>query len=108
MANICLEAERTIDYLSLYKQIKNSTPLPIKTCESVASSAVSAAVYGSNIDLILILSESGVLVRLVSKYRPECKILACCLNTNVVRYINMMRGVIGLKIPTFIGLETVI
>ena len=45
---------------------------------------------------------------MVSKYRPPVKILACSLTGSVVRQMNYMRGVIGLKIPTFQGTDNVI
>jgi pyruvate kinase len=43
MAKICREAEASIDYYSLFKAIMKRTPLPMTPLESLASSAVSAA-----------------------------------------------------------------
>ena len=54
------------------------------------------------------MTDSGKLARLVSKYRPKVKILACSINAHAVRQMNTMRGVIGLKIPTFQGTDNVI
>ena len=54
------------------------------------------------------LTESGKLARLVAKYRPSVTILACSINAHAVRQMNCMRGVVGLKIPTFQGTDNVI
>ena len=81
--------------------MKKNTPLPLDTAEAVASAAVSTVLDGNDIDLVVVLTDSGKLARLVAKYRPECQILACSVNASVVRFMNTMRGVIGLKIPTF-------
>lgn len=47
------------------------------------------------------LTETGKLARLVSKYRPEVKILGCSSNASVIRQMNVTRGVFGMKIPTY-------
>jgi len=101
MAKICVEAQKTINYKRNYKILKTNTPLPLDTAEAVASAAVSTVLDGNDIDLVVVLTDSGKLARLVAKYRPECQILACSVNASVVRFMNTMRGVIGLKIPTF-------
>jgi len=101
MAKICVEAEKTIDHKRLYKETKKHTPTPLDTAEAVAAATVSAVSDGNNIALVVVLTDSGKLARLVSKYRPEVPILACSVNGSVVRFMNTMRGVVGLKIPTF-------
>jgi pyruvate kinase len=59
------------------------------------------AVLDLKLPLIVVLTDSGKLARLVAKYRPEVKILACSINGTVVRQMNVIRGCVGLKIPTF-------
>ena len=61
-----------------------------------------------NIDLIIVLTDSGKLARLTSKYRPEVNILACSINAHVATQMNVQRGVIGFKIPTFQDVDNVI
>ena len=107
MSKCCLEAEKTLQYRRLYQDIKNLTPSPVATAEAVASAACSA-VLDLKIGLIIVLTDSGKLARLVSKYRPEVKILACSINGSIVRQMNTMRGCIGFKIPTFQGTDNVI
>lgn len=107
MAKTCVEAESCIQYRRLFQDTKAITPHPIQTAEAVASSCCSAAL-DLPIGLIIVLTDSGKLARLVSKYRPMVKILACSINASVVRQMNTVRGCIGFKIPTFQGTENVI
>ena len=85
MSRICVEAENTIDYKELYKSIKKHTPKPVTIAEAVASAVCSATLDQSDIKLIIVLTDSGKLARLVSKYRPDAKILACSINGHAVR-----------------------
>lgn len=107
MAKCCIEAEQTINYSRLYKDIKTLSPKNLSTAEAVAAAAASA-VLDLNIGLIIVLTDNGKLARLISKYRPEVKILACSINASVVRQLNSVRGCIGYKIPTFQGTDNVI
>jgi len=108
MAKICVEAEKTINYKRTFADLKLFTPTPVGTTEAVASAVCAAVLDQKDISLIIVLTDSGKLARLVSKYRPEVKILACSINAHVVRQMNTMRGVIGFKIPTFQGTDNVI
>lgn len=107
MAKCCVEAEACIQYRRVFNDIKALTPIPIQTAEAVASACCSAAL-DLPIGLIIVLTDSGKLARLVSKYRPKQKILACSINASVVRQLNTTRGCLGFKIPTFQGTENVI
>ena len=108
MAKICVEAERTMDYRRTYNDIKNYTPSPVGTAEAVASAVCSAVLDQKDISLIIALTDTGKLARLISKYRPEVNILACSVNASAVRQMNSMRGVIGLKLATLMGADNVI
>jgi pyruvate kinase len=101
MSKICVEAEKTINYKRMYFDIKNYTPAPVSTAEAVASAMCSAVLDQPDISLIIVLTESGKLARLVSKYRPEVQIFGCSINAHVVQQMNSMRGVIGFKLATF-------
>jgi pyruvate kinase len=104
MARICAEAERTIDYKRLYTDTRAFSPAPVPTAEAVAAAAV-GTVIDCNIDLVIVLTDSGKLARLVSKYRPNCPILACSVSNPVIRQLNCTRGVIGYKMPSFQGTD---
>jgi len=49
--------------------------------------------------MFICLTETGRIARYIAKYRPFQPILACSTNTNVVRQVNMTRGINGFKIP---------
>lgn len=70
MSKCCAEAERCIDYKRTFNDIKMFTPTGVTTSEALAASAVST-VNDLDIDLIIVLTDTGHLARLVSKYRPE-------------------------------------
>jgi len=70
MAKICTEAEKVINYRTLFDDIKMHTELPISTAESTAASAANAALT-LDIDLIIVLTDSGRIARYVAKYRPK-------------------------------------
>jgi pyruvate kinase len=94
MARTCCEAERCIDYKQLYNDMKMYTTAPLGTNEAIASSAV-AAVMDLNLDLIVCLTDTGCIARLVSKYRAPVPILACSKHGHVIRNLNSTRGVFG-------------
>ena len=70
MSKCCAEAEKTINYKRLYNDIKLHTVGPVGTTEAFASAACSAVLDQKEIALFIVLTDSGKLSRLVSKYRP--------------------------------------
>ena len=85
MAKICVEAEKTINYRRLYNDLKSRTAGPLGTTEAFASAVCSTVLDQKDIALIIVVTETGKLARLVSKYRPEVKILACSQDGTAVR-----------------------
>lgn len=109
MAKICVEAEEQTHYEELYNDIKErSESKVVTTKETMASSVCQAILDQKDTQLIIVLTQTGRLARLTAKYRPEVKILAASVNASVVRQMNAVRGVIGLKIPTFQEQDNVI
>ena len=100
MAKICVEAEKTINYRRTFSDIKLYTPPPVGTAEAVAAAVCSAVLDQKDISLIIALTDTGKLARLIAKYKPEVNILACSVNGAAVRQMNCMRGVIGFKLAT--------
>jgi pyruvate kinase len=84
MAKICVEAEKMIDYRRQYNDLRLFTPGPLATAEAVSSAAV-ATVLDLNIDLIIVLTDTGKIARYVAKYRPPVPILACSISLPVVK-----------------------
>lgn len=107
MAKICVEAEKMIDYKRLYNDLKLYSSGPLPTAEAVASAAVST-VLDLNIDLIIVLTDTGKIARFVSKYRPPVPILACSISQSVIKQLNVSRGVQGYKIPSYQGTDNVL
>jgi pyruvate kinase len=54
-----------------------------------------------NIDLIIVLTDTGWIARYVAKYKPKIPILACSISLPIVKQMNLTRGVIGYIIPSF-------
>lgn len=101
MSKICVEAERTQNYRLLFNDIKLHTPTPVSTTESVASAVCAAVLDQKDIQLIVLLTETGKLARLVAKYRPETKILAASNSVRTVNQLNCSRGIIGYQVESF-------
>jgi pyruvate kinase len=74
MAETCLLAEAAICHPPLYDELRNVTPRPTETVETVAFAAVAAAAE-QGAGAILVLSTSGNTARLLSKYRPSVPII---------------------------------
>ncbi|KAM1064722.1 hypothetical protein ACFX15_019811 [Malus domestica] len=75
MARICIEAESSLDYRAIFKEMIKSTPLPMSPLESLASSAVRTA-NKARAKLIVVLTRGGSTAKLVAKYRPAVPILS--------------------------------
>ena len=75
IAKICIEAESSLDYNMIFKEIIRATPIPMSTLESLASSAVRSA-NKAKAKLIIVLTRGGTTAKLVAKYRPAVPILS--------------------------------
>ncbi|KAL0912951.1 hypothetical protein M5K25_016375 [Dendrobium thyrsiflorum] len=75
MAKICIEAESSLDYAAIFKEMIKSAPLPMSPIESIASSAVRTA-NKAKAALIVVLTRGGTTAKLVAKYRPAVPILS--------------------------------
>jgi pyruvate kinase len=92
MAETAVIAEQAIAYLPNYDDMRNCTPKPTSTTETVAASAV-AAVFEQKAKAIIVLSTSGTTPRLVSKYRPNCPIILVTRCPRAARFSHLYRGV---------------
>ncbi|KMZ72809.1 Pyruvate kinase [Zostera marina] len=75
MAKICIEAESSLDYSAIFKEMIRATPLPMSPLESLASSAVHTANKAKAV-MIVVLTRGGTTAKLVAKYRPAVPILS--------------------------------
>jgi len=74
MAETAFLAESAICYPPLFDQMRQLTPRPTDTAETLALAAVSASIE-QDAGAIIVLSTSGATARLCSKYRPQCPII---------------------------------
>ncbi len=90
LATIALRAEASLNEYGYLQKIKPN-PANVVT-QAVGQAAVSMA-ENLNAAAIISLTESGFTSRLISKYRPNCPILAVTPSKRVVRKLSMNWGV---------------
>jgi len=91
MHHVCLLAEASICYPPLFDDVRSLTPKPTSHTETVASSAVNAAIeYGAV--AIVVLTTTGDSARLISKYRPCIPIITVTRLPHVARQVHLYRG----------------
>jgi pyruvate kinase len=91
LATIALRAEASLNEYGYLQKIKPS-PADVVT-QAIGQAAVSMAA-NLKAAAIISLTESGFTSRLISKYRPDCPILAITSSQRVVRKLSMNWGVI--------------
>eukprot|EP00274_Cyanoptyche_gloeocystis_P006550 CAMPEP_0196663976 /NCGR_PEP_ID=MMETSP1086-20130531/55002_1 /TAXON_ID=77921 /ORGANISM="Cyanoptyche gloeocystis , Strain SAG4.97" /LENGTH=510 /DNA_ID=CAMNT_0042000013 /DNA_START=83 /DNA_END=1615 /DNA_ORIENTATION=- len=90
---ICMEAERAVDYYSMYLALRDQTPRPLAVGEAVASCAVSSALdLGAAV--IVVLTWTGRSARLISKYCPPVPILVVTTAPQVARQCHLSWGLV--------------
>ena len=99
LSKICAEAERCIDYKATFNDIKNMTGRQISPVEGLAAQTVKTS-QNLGVDLIVVQTETGVLPRLVAKYKPSVGILACSTNESVLQQLSTTRGILKYHIQT--------
>ncbi|ODV94155.1 hypothetical protein PACTADRAFT_4107 [Pachysolen tannophilus NRRL Y-2460] len=92
MHHTALLAEKAFPNTSTFNEIRDLTPRPTETTETVAVAAVSAQV-DQDAKAIVVLSTSGTTARFVSKYRPNCPILMVTRSHTAACYSHLYRGV---------------
>ena len=92
MAATALIAESTIAHLALYDDLRDATPKPTSTTETVAAAAT-AAILEQDGKAIVVLSTTGNTARLLSKYRPSCPIILVTRHARTARIAHLYRGV---------------
>ena len=94
MVDLALQAEHNLREFGHLQQIK---PNPSnETTEAVAQASITMA-HHLNAAVIVALTETGFTSRLISKYRPDCPILAITSSPAVVRRLTLNWGVFGIQ-----------
>jgi pyruvate kinase len=97
MRKIVEEAEASLDYLTLYSDIRKlvlQRDTRMDTVEAMTSTVVKTAADAGAV-LIIVLTESGETARFVAKYRPKATILAVTSSEYTARSMNTLRGTIS-------------
>ena len=90
MAEIASTTESNIHYKKRFMtnelELSNDIPNAVSNCACLAS-------YSLNVEAIIAVTRSGRTARLVSAYRPACKIIAPCTDERTCRQLNLRWGV---------------
>jgi pyruvate kinase len=90
MVNLALDAEQSLREFGTLQQIK---PHPSNdVTEAVAQAAITMANH-LNSAAIIVMTETGFSARLVSKYRPDCPIIAITFTPEVMYRLTMSWGI---------------
>lgn len=106
MSKIAIEAEHCATSAETFNQLAS---LPISSNqEAMAMSAVQLSFKLDKCRAIICFTETGLMARLLAKYRPDAFIVAVSIDDKVIKGLSMNRGVMTLKVPSFQGIETII
>ena len=81
MAAICRNAESATNSEALYSFLRDFTPKPLSTVESIASN-VAKTVNEAAAQLVVVISELGVAAQMISKYKPSVPIMVITSDTH--------------------------
>ncbi len=95
MARIAESTESDIDYKKRFHDIKTTA---YKNITTAISHATVMTAHDLNIAAIVTVTESGWTARMVSRFRPECPIIAGTPNKRVWRQMNLSWGVTPVQI----------
>jgi len=90
MVRIAKRTEADIDYDYRFKSRKMMTNPDITNAVSHATCTTAADLQAA---AIITVSKSGRTVGMISKYRPGCMIIGCCMDEYVCRQLNLYWGV---------------
>lgn len=105
MSETAYLAEQAICYPPLFDQLRQLTPRPTDTAETLALAAVSASIE-QDAGAIIVLSTSGTTARLCAKYRPQCPTICVTRDDVTARQCHLYRGVYPVHYPEPRGIPT--
>jgi len=95
MARVAVRAEEAINYRKrFFAEDRKSNP----NVTDAISHATCTTAHDLNARAILTVTKSGATARNISKYRPDCYIIACATTENLCRRLNLAWGVIPILI----------
>ncbi|XP_055351072.1 pyruvate kinase-like isoform X2 [Paramacrobiotus metropolitanus] len=97
MAEICLEAEKMFFQWRFFNELRLHTPSPTAPTHSTAISAVEISIQ-SGATAIIVLSTTGQAARLISRYRPNCPVIAVMADYRIAAALQLYRGIISVTV----------
>ena len=95
MAKIAERSEKDIDYTSRMKRRVDMVSPDVTTAISHATCTTAADLKAA---AIVTVTMSGFTAGMISRYKPDCPIIACAVNPRVCRQLNLSWGVVPLLI----------
>lgn len=92
MSKICVETEKTMNHKKVYADLLMYTPTPVPNAEAMAQTVCQTLLERDDVALIVNMSNTGKVPRLLAKYRPKAKILSAAPD-NILRLMAPLRGV---------------
>lgn len=105
MSRIAIETEAHLDYVSLTKGLKEPSLYAFSEAISYSACKTSNQLHSK---AIVAATNTGATAKLISKYRPECPILAITPNDKVRRGLNLNFGVIPKLCAVFNSTDEII
>lgn len=102
-SEICLEAEKYLDYTGQCELIFNKLLNNISVTENVCYCAV-RAIQALNGKLIVCVTKSGYTAELISRFMPRCTILALTNSMKTLHMLKIVRGVYPAIVTEYGGL----
>eukprot|EP00121_Abeoforma_whisleri_P009209 Awhi_evm1s8464 len=93
MGKTCIEAESAFYYRTAFDDLRSTKSHVGDTSETIALAAVEAS-FEQKLAGIIVLSRSGSIARMVSKYRPMCPIFMVTRDGQVARQGHLSRNVL--------------
>ena len=91
MARLAERTERDIDYRQRFGQFNEKTNTDVT---NAISHATCTTAMDLNAAAIITVSKTGRTARMISKFRPDCPIVACSMVDRINRQLNLCWGVI--------------
>jgi pyruvate kinase len=102
MVRIAIRTEADIDYVELFATREKEEKPDMTTAISHAT-VMTAMELGAK--TIITVSKTGRTARMISKYRPQCKIVGCSPDAKACRKLNMSWGVYPVIIKEEFSME---
>lgn len=105
LAKAIAEAENCYDEELAFEKVREATIDEGKRANvtDILCTTATQIALGDGVGLFVCLTSTGRIARFLAKQHPKQTILACSVNSNIVRQANSSRGVIGYKVPAYLS-----